>query len=63
MRKTRSVSEYGLDGEQGFLVVYSKMIVRTFGVLALLLDLFYLFDHFWPFLAIFSLFLAIFGHF
>ena len=51
MRKTRSVSEYGLDGEQGFLVVYSKMIARAFGALALLLDLF---DFFLPFLAIFS---------
>ena len=46
MRKTRSVSEYGLDREQGFLVVYSKIIVRTFGALALLLDLFDFFDHF-----------------
>ena len=46
MRKTRSVSEYGLDGEQGFLVVYSKMIVPTFGALALLLNLFDFFSHF-----------------
>jgi len=38
-----------------------KMIVRTFGALALLLDLFDFFDHFWPFLAIFSHFLAIFS--
>ena len=59
MRKTRSVSEYGLDGEQGFLLVYSKMIVRTFGPLGPLLDLF---DFFWTFF-IFGPFLAIFGHF
>ena len=46
MRKTRSVSEYVLDGEHEFLVVFSKIIVRTFGALALLLDLFDFFDHF-----------------
>ena len=56
MRKTRSVSEYGLDGEQGSLIVNSKMIVRTFGPPGHLLDLF---DFF---LDIF-IFLTIFGHF